>query len=194
MDQDELLQPEPIYLSSDEDTVIHYLMSDEELPKDNDSEWLNQFLVRPSVRTNVAEDTIPTYNVNMPALFPSAITESQVSKKTHNVSPETADYYFQTRPHPVEFRQVLPTRDPPETLTPSNKGPTKPFKLYNLPETPPHPTILNYCISVQLCRSSKNWHFMLILKWTREYQDALCVASPTNRRLRKRPLIIHNAW
>ena len=125
MDEDEPMQAQPIYLSSDEDTETQYLMSGQELTINHDQEKLNQLVINPNDPTDVAQVRVSTCDVQKPTLSPSATTESQLSKNIHNVPQVTEYHYFQSRPYRFELRELLPTRDSPESLTPSNKKPTK---------------------------------------------------------------------
>ena len=114
-------------------------MSDRELKNNNDEQWLNEFVIHPNDPTGTIQVTTPTYDVNLPTLSPSATTESQQSKQKHNLSPATAEYYFKLGPHPLELRQVSPTREYAQSPTLSKKGLTKLLKPYDLADTPPPP-------------------------------------------------------
>ena len=98
MHEDNLMQTEPIYQSTNEDIEKQYPLSDQEVTKDVDPQWLNQFVIHPNDSADVAHVTIPTYEFNMPTLSPSAATDSQLSKQTHNVSSASTNYYFQSGP------------------------------------------------------------------------------------------------
>ena len=72
----------------------------------------------------------------MPTLSHSADTDSQENENMHKVSSISDDNFVQPGPHPIELKQ-LPTKDNPESPTPSNKELTQLFKAYDLPNAPP---------------------------------------------------------
>ena len=96
MDEDEPMQTDPIYLSSKEDTMSKYAMSDDYSAEDNNTQiqTLSQFLEHPNDPTDDAQVTISGYNVEMTHLFSTATINSEppLSKQTHKVSPASPSY------------------------------------------------------------------------------------------------------
>ena len=71
----------------------------------------------------------------MPILSHSASTDSQQDKNMHNVFPISDVIFLERGPHPIGLKQ-LPTKESPDSPTPSNKGPTQLLKPNDLPNTP----------------------------------------------------------
>ena len=107
MDEDETMQPDPIYLSSNEDTASQYTMSDQYLTKDDNTqnETWNQFLVCPNELSDAV--TISTYDTDPtePSLSMTTNSWSQLTKHLHNVYEATTSYFSQTGPHFTEIRR-----------------------------------------------------------------------------------------
>ena len=137
------METELIYQSFDEHSESQYPMCDQELTIEDNATWLNQFVIHPNDPTDVAPVTSPTYDINMPTLYPSATNESQLSKHTHNVSTVKTNSYLQSGSYLIQLWRSLPTRNSPKSLTPSKRGPANVFRPYDLPDTPRRPTILN---------------------------------------------------
>ena len=68
MDEDELMQTDPIYLSSDEDSTPKYPMSDEQPPNTK----LSQIVVHTNHPIDVVLVKISSYNVEITHLSSSA--------------------------------------------------------------------------------------------------------------------------
>ena len=90
IDEDEPMQLEPMYLSSDDDTETQNPMSNQERTHDNDEQNLNQFVIYLKNPTDTVQIAIPNYDVDIPTLSSSATTESEQSRHKHNVSTTVA--------------------------------------------------------------------------------------------------------
>ena len=80
MEDDQILLTKPIYLSSGEDTESQNSLSNQELTNVGDTQRLNQLVIHASNPTDIAQLSIPTYDINIATLSPSATTESQLTK------------------------------------------------------------------------------------------------------------------
>ena len=96
MDEDEPMQTEAIYMSSDDDSTSEYPMSDQCLSGDDEAQFqsINHFVIHPDDTTDEVEVTIFNYDIKITQLCPSATTNLrlQLNKHTHNVSLTTTNY------------------------------------------------------------------------------------------------------
>ena len=83
--------------------------------------------------------TIYSYDIKITQI-PSPVTinsEPPLTKHTHNVSLASTSYSPIHGPQPIELRQILLTKDTPESPTPSDSASNKIFWPYGFPDTPP---------------------------------------------------------
>ena len=170
MYEDERIQADPVCLSRHEDTETQCHLSGRDLTNDHNDCWLNQVLIHLNDPTDTVQVTISIYDLDMPILSHSATTDSQQGRNMHNVSQVFDDVFSQSGLHPIELRQVIPTKDSPESPTPSNKRPTQLFKPYDLPNTPHCATILNNAKLKQAPRNSNNWVYTPTQKYRNKPQ------------------------
>ena len=135
IDEGEPMQTEPLYLSSDEDSMSEYPMSEQFFPADDDAlfQSLNHFVIHPDDPTDAAQVTISSYDNEMTQLSSSATTnlKLQSNKHTQNVSPATINNFFQSGPHFYEFGQLSAEIHSHELPMPSNWGSTNLFRPYD---------------------------------------------------------------
>ena len=154
INQDEPMQTDPIYWSSDEDTEIQYHMSDWDQTNDHDDCWLNQSW---NSRTNPqrqlrSQSQLLTYiclqkrSQQLPT--PNRTKTSTVCLRYLRIS------FPNQNPIQLNVKSSQKKRFLHSPTTP-NTGPTQFFKPYDLPNTPPSAKFLN---NAKLTQSPRNWN------------------------------------
>ena len=139
LDEEEPMQKDLFYLSTEENTETQSHKSDQHLTNGHNECWLNQVQIHPNEPLDTVEVTILSVDADMPTLSHSPTTDPQQEKNSPIMSPVSDDIFFQPGLHLLDLLEPkkLRTKDSPDSLTPSNKGPTQLFKPYDLPNTPP---------------------------------------------------------
>ena len=87
IDEDGAKQTDPIYLSSDEDSITYHRISERDLTNDHNEFWLSQVLIQLNDPSDKFKVTIPSVEKYKSTLSRSATTDSQQGQKIHIVSP-----------------------------------------------------------------------------------------------------------
>ena len=126
-DEDEPMQTETVYLSSDEETSSQCSMSDQYLTDDADAQYetMKQLAVYRNETSDTAEITISNHDIDLTeaSLSKTTNSRSQPTKNIRNVSVATTSYHTQTGPKPIETRRQIKSRaNALELPPPSNRG------------------------------------------------------------------------